>query len=204
MHKKHIEHSVRSTDTKALILIHGRGSTAKDILGITAHLKVDNFGFYAPQATNRTWYPVSFLSKPELNEPWLESAVNLISLTVDQILEEGIPRERIYFLGFSQGACLAVEFMARNAFRYGGAAIFTGGLIGDKIYSNRYNGNFEGTPIFLATSDPDIHVPVERVNDTSDILKEMGAKVFIKIYHNMGHTITQEEINLANELIFNI
>jgi len=204
MHKKHIEHSVKASNTKALILIHGRGSTAKDIIGITTHLDIKNYNIYAPQATNRSWYPMSFLAKPELNEPWLKSAVDLITLTVDQILEEGITRDQIYFLGFSQGACLAVEFMARNARRYGGAVILTGGLIGDKIYRERYNGNFDGTPIFIATSDPDIHVPVERVTETADFLEENGAKVIVKIYDNIGHTITMEEIELANELIFNI
>lgn len=203
MHKHHIEQLVRASDTKALILIHGRGSTARDILGIISELSIDNFAVYAPQATNRSWYPLSFLAKPELNEPWLESAIDLISLTVDKILESGISREQIYFLGFSQGACLAVEFITRNAAKYGGAVILTGGLIGDTIYPVRYNGHFENTPIFLATSDPDSHVPVERVNETAAILKEKGAKVIKKIYQNMGHTITANEIELANALIFN-
>lgn len=203
MHKHHIEQFVKASDTKAFILIHGRGSTAKDILSLAPELDIKNFALYAPQATNRSWYPLTFLAKPELNEPWLESAVDLLSLTVAKILETGISREQIYFLGFSQGACLAVEFMTRNAARYGGAVILTGGLIGDKIYPERYNGHFDNTPILLATSDPDIHVPVERVNETAEILKEKGARVIKKIYHNMGHTITSEEIELANELIFN-
>ncbi|MHC0443443.1 alpha/beta hydrolase [Flavobacterium sp. 3-210] len=204
MHKHHIEQIVRASDTKALILIHGRGSTAKDILGIASELSIKNFSLYAPQATNRSWYPLSFLATPELNEPWLESAIDLISLTIKKILEAGISREQIYFLGFSQGACLAVEFITRNASRYGGAVILTGGLIGDRIYPERYQGHFENTPIFLATSDPDIHVPVQRVNQTAEILIEKGAKVNKKIYANMGHIITEEEIMLANELIFNL
>lgn len=203
MHEYKIIKSGKSDAKKALVLIHGRGSTAQEILSLTANLEVGDFSFYAPQATNNSWYPYSFLALPELNEPWLSSALEVVKQTVSEIEKDGIPKESIYFLGFSQGACLLSEFAARNAAKYGGIVIFTGGLIGDKIYLENYKGNFENTPIFIGTSNPDFHVPVERVYATTNILKDMGADVTEKIYDNRGHTISQDEINLANRIIFN-
>lgn len=203
MHEYKIIKSGKSDAKKALVLIHGRGSTAQEILSLTANLEVGDFSFYAPQATNNSWYPYSFLALPESNEPWLSSALEVVKQTVSEIEKKGIPKENIYFLGFSQGACLLSEFAARNAAKYGGIVIFTGGLIGDKIYPENYTGNFENTPIFIGTSNPDFHVPVERVYATTNILKDMGANVTDKIYDNRGHTISEDEINLANRIIFN-
>ena len=122
---------------------------------------------------------------------------------MNDLYSQGIPSENIYFTGFSQGACLILEFVTRNANKYGGIAAFTGGLIGDKIYRENYEGNFQDTPIFIGTSNPDPHVPVERVYATSNILKEMNAAVTEKVYNNMGHTINQNEIEIANKLVFN-
>jgi phospholipase/carboxylesterase len=187
---------------KALIMIHGRGAEAHDILSIARHLKVDDFALVAPQAENRTWYPYSFLAPIDENEPSFSKSLDAIHQVVVAVQQNGIEKENIYFLGFSQGACLALEFTARNAAKYGGVVAFTGGLIGDKVYEDHYSGNFENTPIFIGTSDPDFHVPVERVNETETHLKKMGASVTKKIYPNMGHTINQDEINLVNELIF--
>ena len=187
---------------KALIMIHGRGASAHDILSISKHLNVDDFALVAPQAENRTWYPYSFLAPINENEPSFSKSLEAIHQVVVAIQQNGIEKENIYFLGFSQGACLALEFTARNAAKYGGVVAFTGGLIGDKIYENHYEGNFQNTPIFIGTSDPDLHVPVERVNETEVLLKKMGAAVTKKIYENMGHTISQDEIDLVNELIF--
>ncbi|MCC9061564.1 alpha/beta hydrolase [Flavobacterium piscisymbiosum] len=187
---------------KALIMIHGRGASAHDILSISKHLKVDDFALVAPQAENRTWYPYSFLAPINENEPSFSKSLEAIHNVVVAIQQNGIEKENIYFLGFSQGACLALEFTARNAAKYGGVVAFTGGLIGDKVYENHYEGNFENTPIFIGTSDPDFHVPVERVNESEALLKKMGANVTKKIYENMGHTISQDEIDLVNELIF--
>ncbi|QOG01114.1 alpha/beta hydrolase [Flavobacterium sp. MDT1-60] len=187
---------------KALIMIHGRGADAHDIISIAKHLKVDDFALVAPQAENRTWYPHSFLVPIEQNEPSFSKALDAIQNVVVAIQQNGIKKENIYFLGFSQGACLALEFTARNASKYGGIVAFTGGLIGDKVYQDHYSGNFENTPVFIGTSDPDFHVPVERVNQTEALLKKMGASVTKKIYENMGHTISQDELDLANELIF--
>lgn len=187
---------------KVLIMIHGRGAGAQDILALSNHLNTDAFAFVAPQAAGNTWYPLSFLANPKDNEPSLSNSINAIAAVVSELEEQGITKDKIYFLGFSQGACLAAEFTTRNAAKYGGIVIFTGGLIGDKLYTENYSGNFNGTPVFIGTSNPDFHVPVERVNETAALLKEMGANVTVKIYDNMPHTIIQDEIDLANQLIF--
>lgn len=187
---------------KALIMLHGRGADARDILGLAAHLNVSDFALLAPQATQNTWYPYSFLAKPEQNEPWLVSALEMLKGLVKEVLEQGISQENIYFLGFSQGACLTLEFVTRNVDKYGGVVAFTGGLIGDKIYEENYSGDFKGTPIFLSTGNPDPHVPLERIEESVEILEKMNAKVQVKVYENRPHTISQEEIDLANEFVF--
>ncbi|WP_212005548.1 alpha/beta hydrolase [Chitinophaga sp. HK235] len=204
MHKENIvtAGAELATAKKALIMIHGRGASAEDILGLSGHLNVADYALLAPQATNHSWYPQSFLAPPAQNEPWLSSALDILKKLVADIQREGIRQEDIYFLGFSQGACLTLEFITRNAGKYGGAVAFTGGLIGDKIYPENYQGTFEGTPVFIGTSNPDFHVPVERVKDTTGILRSMGAAVTERIYDNMGHTIIRDEIDLANELVF--
>lgn len=203
MHKENIIiRNEKIESDKALIMLHGRGGNAGDILSLADHLQVKDYLLLAPQATNNTWYPYAFLEKPEANEPWLCSALDLVKKAVQKAIERGIPKERIYFLGFSQGACLTLEYAARNAARYGDVAAFTGGLIGDKIYAENYKGNFAGTPVFIGSSNPDFHVPVERVHESTRILKNMGADVTERIYDNMGHIITQEEIDEVNRLIF--
>ncbi|HEY9257528.1 alpha/beta hydrolase [Chitinophaga sp.] len=204
MHKEYILKAGReiSTAQKALIMIHGRGGSAEDILSLATHLNVKDYALAAPQATNHTWYPQSFLAPPAENEPWLSSSLKILEKLTADIHQHGIAHENIYFMGFSQGACLMLEFLARNAFRYGGAAAFTGGLIGDQIYVENYQGDFNKMPVFIGSSDPDFHVPVQRVKDTTALLEKMGAAVREKIYPNMGHTISQDELNLANQLIF--
>ena len=184
-------------------MLHGRGADAEDILSLANHLSVKDFTLLAPQATGNTWYPYSFLAPPAQNEPWLSSALQLLKDLLAELLEKGVSSENIYFLGFSQGACLTLEFVTRNARRYGGVVAFTGGLIGDKMYTQNYNGDFQNTPIFIGTSNPDPHVPVERVHDTANILKNMNANVTEKVYANMGHTINQDEIDNANNIMFN-
>lgn len=204
MHEKNILTAGKELDVKnkVLILLHGRGGSAEDILSLANHLDVKDFTLLAPQATNNTWYPYSFLAPPTQNEPWLSSALALLKEVVQDLNSKGIPSEHIYFLGFSQGACLTLEFVTRNAMKYGGVVAFTGGLIGDKIYPENYKGDFEQTPVFIGTSDPDPHVPVERVYATTNILNGMGATVEAKVYNNMGHTINQDEIDNANRLVF--
>ena len=190
-------------ESKVLILLHGRGGSAEDMLSFSSRLEVDNFALIAPQATNNTWYPYSFLAPPAQNEPWLSSALGLVKELVDEVTGKGVTTERVYFCGFSQGACLALEFIARNADHYGGLAAFTGGLIGDKIYTGNYRGDFKETPVFMGTSNPDPHVPIERFYASAKILREMNAAVTEKAYNNMGHTINADEIDNANRLIFN-
>jgi phospholipase/carboxylesterase len=187
---------------KALILLHGRGGSAQDILSLGDYLNVKDYALLAPQARDNSWYPFSFIAPISQNEPWLSSALDLVREACDEIIAEGISSENVYLLGFSQGACLTLEFAARNAKKYGGVVAFTGGLIGDKIYTQNYKGDFGNTPIFIGTSNPDPHVPVQRVRETTGILKSMHADVTEKIYNGMGHTISEDEIKTANELIF--
>ena len=204
MHSKNIQSAGKSLKEakKVLIMVHGRGANAQDILGLASHLNVEDYALLAPQATNHTWYPYSFMVKPEQNEPWLSSALDLLKELVDDVIEQGIAADNIYFLGFSQGACLALEFVARHATQYGGVVAFTGGLIGDEINRSNYTGDFNGTPIFIGTGNPDSHVPVERVKESVEILTEMNAQVHLEIYDNRPHTISKDEIDLVNRLIF--
>jgi len=187
---------------KALILVHGRGGSAEDILSLAPALDVKDYAWLAPQATKNSWYPYSFLAPQAQNQPWLSSALSILDGLVADLVAEGITKDNIYFAGFSQGACLTLEFVTRNATRWGGVVAFTGGLIGEKILPENYKGNFGGTPVFIGTSDPDPHVPVERVYATINILKDMNADVTEKIYTHMGHTITQDEIANANKFVF--
>ena len=188
--------------TKALIMLHGRGATAEDILGLAREFNVKEYALVAPQATNYTWYPLSFLAPVKQNEPWLTSAIQVVSEIVEDIRSAGIKDENIYFAGFSQGACLTLEFVTRNATRWGGVAAFTGGLIGDSINLGNYRGDFAGTPVFIGTSNPDPHVPVERVNASADVIRKMNAVVTEKVYPGMGHTINREEIEIVNKNLF--
>jgi phospholipase/carboxylesterase len=187
---------------KTLIMIHGRGANALDILELASHLNVADYALLAPQATNHTWYPYSFMAKPQQNEPWLSSALEILKSLVNDVINQGIVAENIYFVGFSQGACLTLEFVARNATKYGGIAAFNGGLIGDKIMRSNYSGNFNGTPIFIGSGNPDSHVPVKRIEESVTILEEMNASVHVEIYDGRPHTISKDEIDWVNKLIF--
>ncbi|PUZ22462.1 phospholipase/carboxylesterase [Chitinophaga costaii] len=194
-----------SATGKVLILLHGRGGSAEDILTLAPHLHVRDYALLAPQATGGSWYPYSFLAPTDQNEPYLSAALHLIDEIVHDLNAQGVSNGNIYFLGFSQGACLMLEYITRHATRYGGAAAFTGGLIGDQVKPATYaNGDFKGTPIFIGTSDPDMHVPVARVEATTKILQEKHANVYTKIYPNMGHTISQDEITQANAQVFKL
>ena len=188
---------------KALIMIHGRGGSAQDIMGLAEYLKVNDYLLLGPEAEQNTWYPHSFIAPIISNQPNLDIALELIGEAVQIANEKGIENENIYFLGFSQGACLTLEYTSRNAKKYGGIVAFTGGLIGEKLHPDHYTGNFDGTKVFIGTSDPDFHVPVERVQESSKLMRELGAQVEEKIYPNMGHTISQDEIKTVNDTIFN-
>jgi phospholipase/carboxylesterase len=180
--------------SQGLILLHGRGGTANDILSLADRFCDDTFYIAAPQATNNSWYPYSFLKDEKLNEPWLSSAVDIVKKLIDEISTH-IPKEHIYIMGFSQGACLALESSARFATKYAGVVAFTGGLIGSTVNEEKYRGNFEGTKIFIGTSDQDPHVPLLRSQQSKEVLEKLGADVTLKVYKGMSHTITEDEIN---------
>jgi len=186
---------------KALVLVHGRGATAESILGLAAHLPVQEFSLFAPQATNHSWYPYSFMAPEEQNQPALDSALGRLDELVKSIEEQGVKREHLYFAGFSQGACLTSEYVARHAQKYGGLLIFTGGLIGQRLEESRYKGDFAGTPVLITTGDPDPHVPVSRVEETVGVMEKLGAKVTKRIYPGRPHTILQEELDLASSIL---
>jgi phospholipase/carboxylesterase len=186
---------------KAMILLHGRGASAASILSLQEYLNLEGFALLAPEATNHTWYPYSFMAPVKQNEPWLSSAIELIAGLVADCKAAGIQESGIHFLGFSQGACLTLEFAARHAAQYGSVTAFTGGLIGEKINRDNYSGAFSETPVFIGCSDRDMHVPVERVYASTNILTEMGAKVIEKIYPGMGHTINEDEISIVNSIL---
>jgi predicted esterase len=179
----------------SVILVHGRGGSASDIMGLARELFEEDIAYLAPQAAGGTWYPYSFLAPLDQNEPALSSALGVLDSLVRSLGEEGVPPERIVVIGFSQGACLSLEFTARQARRYAGIAGFSGGLIGPTVSRERYQGTFDGTPVFLGCSDRDPHIPVARVHETAAVFTEMGAVVDERIYPGMGHTINQDELD---------
>jgi predicted esterase len=188
----------------AMILLHGRGASAGDILGLSDSLKYPNFAYLAPQAANASWYPYRFLAPIERNEPWLSSALGMIAELVDSVEAAGIPAEKLILAGFSQGACLAAEFVARHPSRYGGLLVFSGGLIGPPKTQFNYAGSLEGTPVFVGCGDRDPHIPVSRVEETAAELRKLGAEVTAKIYPAMGHTIVEDELAEARHIISNL
>lgn len=185
----------------ALILLHGRGATAASILLLAEELYHPAYAYLAPQAAHNSWYPYTFLAPIPQNEPWLSAALQRVGQLVDQIEAAGVPAERIVLGGFSQGACLASEFIARNARRYGGLIGFSGGLIGPLGMVRAYAGSLEGTPVFLGCSDVDGHIPKARVEETADVLEGLGAQVTMRLYPGMGHTINADEIEQARALL---
>ncbi len=184
----------------AMVMIHGRGASAEGILSLASELDVADVAFLAPQAAGGTWYPYGFMSPIERNEPGISSAMRAIERVLAQVAAAGVPPERTLLLGFSQGACLATEFAARHARRYGGVAGLSGGLIGPEGTPRDYPGSLDGTPVFLGCSDIDAHVPVERVHESADVLRRLGAAVDERIYKGMGHTVNADEIKAARAL----
>jgi predicted esterase len=183
------------------ILLHGRGASAEDILQLADTLRVDDIAYLAPQAAEFTWYPNRFLAPLASNEPWLGSALGNVDDLVAQVQRLGIPAERIAIGGFSQGACLALEYLARQPRRYGGAIGWSGGLIGPP--GTRWNiaGSLAGTPVFLGCSDIDLHIPAERVRESAGVLAAAGADVTTVLYPGMGHTINADEIAHAHRML---
>jgi phospholipase/carboxylesterase len=186
---------------KAIVMLHGRGGTAADIISLQRVLNLEDMAIYAPQATNNSWYPYSFMAPVEQNQPALDSALALVGDVVAEIEAAGIPADQIYFAGFSQGACLTLEYTSRNARRYGGIIAFTGGLVGKELEVGHYDGDFKQTPVFISTGNRDPHVPVSRVQESVTILEDMNATVNQVIYPGRPHTISGEEIQLVNNTI---
>lgn len=185
----------------AAILLHGRGGSADDILGLARELPVSDIAFLAPQAEGGSWYPHSFLFPIEQNEPRLGSALRVVEELVNDLSKKGVPHDRVFVMGFSQGACLALEFAARHATRYAGIAALSGGLIGPPGTPRDYAGSLDGTPVFIGCSDVDAHIPVERVHESAVVLERMGAVVDKRIYPGMPHTINRDELMAVGALL---
>ena len=185
----------------AMLMLHGRGARAEDILSLADQLDFPEFAYLAPQAADNTWYPNRFLNPISENEPWLSSALAFVGDVFAQIVQAGIPSERIILLGFSQGACLTLEFAARNAQRFGGVVGLSGALIGPDDTPRDYTGSLAGTPVFLGCSDVDFHVPKERVDQTAEIMRRIGGNVTERLYPNMEHTVNQDEIDFVRGIM---
>jgi len=190
-----------ATAKAAMIMVHGRGASAEDILGLAADLDAPTVAYLAPQAAGHTWYPNSFLSPISSNEPWLSSALGVLAGVEAQVLEAGIPLESVFYLGFSQGACLVLEFAARNARRFGGIIGLSGGLIGPEGTHRDYPGALRGTPVFMGCSDVDPHIPKARVLLSEEVFNRLGGSVTARLYRGMGHTINEEERDIVRTIV---
>src|SRR5215207_5816899 len=184
-----------------LIAIHGRGGGAEDIIALAREVAPQSVTILAPQAAGNTWYPYRFLEPTERNEPYLSSALRIVADLITQLGDRGIPPERIALLGFSQGACLALEAAARNPRRYAGVIGFSGGLIGPPGTSFDYAGSLDRTPVFIGSSDVDPHIPKERIEESAVALDRLGAAVDVRLYPGMGHTVNLEELEAARSLL---
>ena len=184
-----------------MLMLHGRGARAEDILSLANEFDQPGFAYLAPQAAGNTWYPNRFLAPLEENEPWLSSALAFISDVLAEIVNAKISYERIILLGFSQGACLNLEYAARNARRYGGVVGLSGALIGPDDTPRDYSGSLGGTSVFLGCSDVDFHVPKERVDQTAEVMRRLGGEVTKHFYPNMGHTVIQDEIDFVRGMM---
>jgi phospholipase/carboxylesterase len=204
----HRDQPVRSQGAKldkasaAMILLHGRGASAKDILGLATEMYDKRVAYLAPQAADHQWYPRSFMAPIEENEPWLSSALAKVSSLIKLAVEAGLSLEKIFLCGFSQGACLSSEFVARNPARYGGLIAFTGGLIGPPEADLRHPGNLAGMPALFSSGDPDPHVPWSRVLASAEQFTAMGAEVKTQRYQGRPHTVFPQEIKAGRELLF--
>ena len=203
----HADQPVRSAGatlsqaTAAMVMIHGRGASADSILTLVPALNRPEIAYLAPQARGNTWYPNSFLSPIPENEPGISSGMRVIEQVLQQISAAGIPAERTLLLGFSQGACLTTEFVARHARRYGGVAGLSGGLIGPDGTPREYSGSLDRTPIFLGCSDVDSHIPADRVRESETVLTRLGAVVSMQLYPGMGHVVNDDEIESVQRLV---
>lgn len=184
-----------------MLMVHGRGATAEDMLALADQLNQPGFAYMAPQAANNEWYPNSFLAPIDSNEPYLSSAITLLEGVLMQLVSAEIANERIMLLGFSQGACLVLEFATRFAQRYGGIVGLSGGMIGPEDTAHDYGGSLESTPIFMGCSDTDPHIPKARVEETARLLDALGGSVTMRFYPNMGHTINRDELDAVRGMM---
>jgi predicted esterase len=184
-----------------VIMIHGRGASAESILTLAPAFQAEGVAYLAPQAGGGTWYPYGFMSPMQQNEPGISSGMRAIARAVGQAEAAGVPSERTVLLGFSQGACLASEFVARNARRYGGLAVLSGGLIGPDGTPRDYAGALDGTPVFLGCSDIDGHIPAPRVRESAEILRRLGGDVDMRLYPGMGHLVNDDEIEAVRAML---
>lgn len=185
----------------AMVMVHGRNAPAESILSLVQAIDTPGFAYLAPQAAGNTWYPNSFLSPIPSNEPGITSGLAAINDLLKRIVDSGVPLERTMLLGFSQGACLSLEYAARNARQYGGVVGLSGGLIGPDDTLRDYPGSFDGTPVFLGCSDVDFHIPARRVEETAKVLRKMGAKVTVKLYPGMDHIVNEDEVRRVREMM---
>ncbi|HET6527307.1 MAG TPA: dienelactone hydrolase family protein [Balneolaceae bacterium] len=185
----------------AMILIHGRGATAESMLTFANQIERNDIHYRALQASNYTWYPRSFMAPKTMNEPGISSGLQAIYDAIISLNKANFPSEKIVLLGFSQGACLTAEFAARHPQKFGGVFGLSGGLIGQEIEADLYQGSLERTPVFLGCSDSDPHIPEERVDETAAIFEKMQADVNEKIYPGMGHTVNRDEIRQINKVL---
>lgn len=187
------------TAKAAMILVHGRGATAEDIMTIVPEIQRPGWAYLAPQSDGSAWYPNPFTAPIESNEPYLTAAFEMMARLVNDV-EAHVPVHRLALLGFSQGACLTLEFAARNARPYGAIFGLSGGLIGPDGTSRDYPGSFEGTPAFLGCSDVDPHIPKERVAQAAEVLERMGAAVTLRLYPGMGHLVSHDELDAIRDV----
>jgi phospholipase/carboxylesterase len=185
----------------AMLLIHGRGATAESMLPLIDALEADKISFVIPQADQLTWYPYRFIEERQANEPGITSGLTLIHTIIQSLEDKGFPKHKIYLLGFSQGACLAADYVARFPAQFAGVFILSGGLIGKSLKANDYAGHLENTPVFLGCSTEDFHIPENRVYESARVFESLKAKVTKKIYENLGHTINQDEIDEINHIV---
>ena len=183
------------------IFVHGRGADARDILGLAAEVDTGDVAFAAPDAAGRTWYPYSFLAPIEDNEPGISSGLRVIDGLIVRFESAGIPPERVLLLGFSQGACLTLEYAARHARRYGAIAGLSGGVIGPPGTPRDYAGSFDRSPVFLGCSDIDPHIPKERVIETAQVFERMQAQVTMRLYPRMGHQVNMDELSFVRDML---
>jgi phospholipase/carboxylesterase len=189
---------VEDADT-AMILLHGRGADAESMKGVVSEIYMEGMTYVIPQATNYTWYPRRFIEKREVNEPGISSGLTLIESIINALIERNIRQENIYVLGFSQGACLATDFMANHQGRFGGLFALSGGLIGDELNMHDYQGDLEQTPVFFGCSDRDLHIPEERIHESARIFENLNANVTKRLYPDMGHTISLDELYMIKK-----